>query len=126
MFAIGCVQSQHCHTGRCPTGVATQDKGRQRAIVVPDKAQRVHRFHRNTLQALGELVGAAGLSHPSDLKPHHIVRRVHHNEVRLVSSLYKFVQPGELLRDPSAHAVFAAYWPMASAHSFDPQGLASA
>ncbi|MFT4046910.1 MAG: FMN-binding glutamate synthase family protein [Solimonas sp.] len=126
MFALGCVQSQHCHTDRCPTGIATQDKGRQRAIVVPDKAQRVAHFHRNTLRALGELVGAAGLSHPSDLRPHHIVRRVHHNEVRLVSSLYKFLEPGELLRDPSAHALYALYWPMASAHSFDPQGLASA
>jgi glutamate synthase domain-containing protein 2 len=31
MFAIGCIQSQSCHTNRCPTGVATQDKVRQRA-----------------------------------------------------------------------------------------------
>jgi hypothetical protein len=54
------------------------------------------------------------------------VRRVHHNEVRLVSSLYKFLEPGELLRNPAAHAIYAMYWPMASAHSFDPQGLASA
>jgi glutamate synthase domain-containing protein 2 len=126
MFALGCVQSQSCHTDKCPTGVATQDRGRQRALVVPDKAQRVHRFHDNTLRALGALVGAAGLSHPRDLRPHHIVRRVSHNEIRLVSSLYKFLAPGELLRNPSAHGVYETYWPMASAHSFDPQGLASA
>ena len=25
MFALGCIQSQHCHTDQCPTGVATQD-----------------------------------------------------------------------------------------------------
>jgi glutamate synthase domain-containing protein 2 len=25
MFAIGCIQSQSCHTNKCPTGVATQD-----------------------------------------------------------------------------------------------------
>src|SRR3546814_13160004 len=59
MFALGCVQSRSCHTDRCPTGVATQDKARQRALVVPDKAERVRNFHHNTLPALGELVGAA-------------------------------------------------------------------
>jgi glutamate synthase domain-containing protein 2 len=65
MFAVGCIQAQSCHTGECPTGVATQDPLRQRAIVVPDKAERVASFHRNTLHALAELVAAAGLSHPS-------------------------------------------------------------
>lgn len=125
MFALGCVQSQSCHTDRCPTGVATQNKSRQRALVVPDKAQRVANFHDSTLRALGELIGAAGLKHPGDLRPHHIVRRVSGSEVRLLSDLYKFMQPGELLENPSAHGVYKMYWPMASASSFDPQGLAS-
>ena len=52
MFALGCIQSQSCHTDRCPTGIATQDKLRQRALVVPDKAERVANFHRNTLKAV--------------------------------------------------------------------------
>jgi glutamate synthase domain-containing protein 2 len=46
MFAVGCLQSQQCHTDRCPTGVATQDKLRQRAIVLADKSVRVAHFHR--------------------------------------------------------------------------------
>ena len=53
MFAIGCIQSQTCHTDRCPTGVATQDRGRQRALVVPDKAERVSNFHRATHRGAG-------------------------------------------------------------------------
>ena len=122
MFALGCVQSQSCHTDRCPTGVATQDPRRQRALVVEDKSQRVFHFHHNTLHALGELVGAAGLSHPNELRPRHIVRRVTGNEIRLMSNLYKFLQPGELLANPSAHAVYEMYWPLASAHNFDPVG----
>ena len=65
MFAIGCIQSQSCHTDRCPVGVATQDPSRQRALVVPDKAERVRNFHAATLYALKELVAAAGLQHPS-------------------------------------------------------------
>jgi len=64
MFAIGCIQSQSCHTNRCPTGVATQDKVRQRALVVPDKAERVHNFHRNTLQALAEMLALIA-GHPA-------------------------------------------------------------
>jgi len=126
MFALGCVLSQSCHTDRCPTGVATQNKSRQRALVVPDKAQRVANFHNSTLRALGELIGAAGLKHPGDLRPHHIVQRVSSNEVRLLTDLYKFIEPGELLENPSAHGVYKMYWPMASSGSFDPQRLASA
>jgi len=121
MFALGCVQSQSCHTDHCPTGVATQDPRRQRALVVGDKSQRVYHFHRNTLHALGELVAAAGLEHPGDLQPHHIVRRVSGSEIRLLSNLYKFVKPGELLTSPAAHAVYETYWARASSHSFDAQ-----
>lgn len=121
MFALGCIQSLSCHTSKCPTGVATQDKLRQRALVVGDKATRVANFHRNTLLALGELIGAAGLEHPCELTPHHIVRRVSGNEIRLVANLYKFLKPGELLTNPAAHAVYEMYWPMASSQSFNPQ-----
>src|SRR6201993_4617986 len=90
MFAVGGVQSRSCHTDRCPTGVATQDPRRQRALVVEDKSQRVFHFHQNTLHALGELTGAAGLTHPNELRPRHIVRRVSNDEIRLMSDLYKF------------------------------------
>jgi glutamate synthase domain-containing protein 2 len=69
MFALGCIQAQVCHTDRCPTGVSTQNLWRQRALVVDDKTARVRQFHQSTLAALGELVGAAGLAHPRDLRP---------------------------------------------------------
>jgi glutamate synthase domain-containing protein 2 len=42
----------------------TQDPSRQRALVVGDKWVRVKNFHVATLQALPELVAAAGLDHP--------------------------------------------------------------
>jgi glutamate synthase domain-containing protein 2 len=121
MFSLGCIQSQSCHTDHCPTGVATQDPLRQRALVVVDKAQRVANFHRNTMHALGELTGAAGLSHPSELEPRHIVRRLSGHEIRLVANLYKFLKPGELLETEVQQAVYQVYWPMASSHSFEPK-----
>jgi glutamate synthase domain-containing protein 2 len=36
MFAVGCIQAQQCHTGHCPTGVTSQDRSSQRAVVVSD------------------------------------------------------------------------------------------
>ena len=110
MFALGCIQAQSCHTGKCPTGVTTQDPLRQRALVVPDKADRVASFHHNTLAALSELIAAAGLTHPAQFRPHHIVRRVAHNDVRLFSNLYPFLQPGELLDGEAEQPVFKAFW----------------
>ena len=120
MFALGCIQAQTCHTGKCPTGVTTQDHLRQRALVVGDKAERVYHFHRNTLLALAELIGAAGISHPSQLGPQHVMRRVSINEVRLVSALIKFLKPGDLLENRAEHPVYAAFWKMANSRSFAP------
>ncbi len=119
MFALGCLQAQSCHTGRCPTGVATQDPVRQQALVVPDKAERVFHFHQNTLMALQELVQAAGLQHPRQITSHHLVRRVSENEVRLLAKLLPSTPPGALLTDLAAqHAVFTTYWERASAERF--------
>ena len=125
MFALGCIQAQHCHTGACPTGVTTQDPLRQRALVVPDKIERVYRFHQNTLEALKELVQAAALEHPNQIRATHIVRRGNEHEVRLLANLLPFVQPGELLAAMRGevrwpHAVYELYWPRAQAHSFAP------
>ena len=123
MFALGCIQSQTCHTGTCPTGVATQDPLRQRALVVPDKAQRVAHFHKNTLKALASLIAAAGLRDPSELKPRHIVRRVSPNKVMLASALLPYLEPGQLLdpaQEENLSEVFATYWPIARADSFQP------
>lgn len=120
MFAVGCVQSRTCNTNRCPTGVATQDPLRQRALVVEDKADRVANFHRNTLRALSEMLAAAGCRMPSELGPHHIVRRVNATEIKLYSKLFPFLAPGELLDDKPDHPLYATSWQMARADSFDP------
>lgn len=118
MFAVGCIQSQSCHTNKCPTGVATQDPLRQRAVVVEDKAQRVANFHRNTLHALAELLAAAGLAHPSELRPHHLVRRVSSTEVKLFSQLLTYLEPGELLREGERREFYRAAWALARPDSF--------
>jgi glutamate synthase domain-containing protein 2 len=118
MFALGCIQAQSCHTGKCPTGVTTQDPQRARALVVPTKAERVYHFHESTLIALKELVQAAGLTHPNQITAAHIVRRSAGQSVKLLDSLLPFVRPGELLRGELSQQVFRTYWPRAQAASF--------
>jgi glutamate synthase domain-containing protein 2 len=120
MFALGCIQSQNCHTDRCPTGVATQDPTRWRKLDVADKAERVRMFHDNTLKALKELIAAAGLRHPNEIGPEHVIRRVSSTEVRSLAALYHFVAPGELLGGVPDHAVFRVFWQAARADTFAP------
>jgi len=117
MFALGCIQSQSCHTDRCPTGVATQERARQRALVVADKSERIYNFHRATLEALAELVGAAGLDHPTEFAPMHFSRRVSADEVKSFAELYPTLEPGELLAG-SGDKRFEIPWAMASAKEF--------
>lgn len=121
MFALGCIQSMSCHTDRCPTGIATQDPKRWRKLDVPDKAGRVAEFHANTLHAFRDLLCAAGLEHPDQLGPEHILRRVSPTEVRSLAALYRFLRPGELLggRIPE-HAVFQDFWQAARSDAFMP------
>lgn len=125
MFALGCIQAQTCHTGACPTGVTTQDPQRQKALVVPDKTERVYRFHHNTLEALKELVQAAGLQHPREISASHIVRRRADHDVRLLANELSFVKPGALVaamagQAPWPHKVYELYWPLARSASFAP------
>ena len=121
MFALGCIQAQHCHTGACPTGVTTQDPLRQQSLVVPDKAERVHNFHQETLHALKELVQAAGLNHPREITAHHIVRRGTDHRVRsLAQTVLTQIPDGALLQDDlsALPLIYQQAWPLAQAQRF--------
>jgi len=117
MFAVGCIQAQACHTGKCPVGVTSQDPSRQRAIVVADKSVRVANFHAATIEAMADLIAAAGLDTPSRLGPRHIYRRVSQQEYITYADLYPCLQPGELLAGCSNQR-YAEPWRTALAESF--------
>jgi glutamate synthase domain-containing protein 2 len=119
MFALGCIQAQTCHTGNCPTGVTTQDPQRQLALVVPSKGERVHNFHAHTLEALQELMQAAGLQTPHDFTPRHIMRRVSETATLHLSDLVDTLAPSALLQaDISSLPAVFSDWPLVSADSF--------
>ena len=88
-----------------------------------DKAERVYRFHQNTLDAVRELTQVAGLRHPGEFRTTHLVRRVSHSDVRLLANLLPSVRAGELLEAAAGradwpHAVYRLYWDCATPHSF--------
>jgi len=120
MFALGCIQALNCHTGRCPSGVATQDPRRGNKLDVPLKSERVYNYHTKTLDALQNLLEASGLNHPSELGPEHIVRRVSKTKVQSYLDLYPFLEPGVLLEGETGLTVFDKYWKCAQPDTFEP------
>jgi glutamate synthase domain-containing protein 2 len=72
MLAIGCVQAQICHTGRCPVGVTTQNRWLQRAIRPGDKAERLAQYLLALRGELYSLSRACGVAHPSLVTADHL------------------------------------------------------
>lgn len=123
MFALGCVQSESCHTDRCPVGVATQNPWRQRALVVPDKADRVYNYHRATVAAMQEVVATVGLDHPGQLAPEHLCRRTSDSEILTADQVYRFLDTGDLLT-ATGNGRYEQAWARAQAESFLPRSRA--
>ena len=121
MFSLGCIQSLSCHTDKCPTGVTTQDPSRNRALVVPHKIERVYNYHRATLHALAELIAAAGLDHPQQIRSIHFSQRTSTTEVQSFARLYPSLRPGELI-DGTSDPRFREPWAMAQAETFAAAG----
>ena len=124
MFSIGCIQAQACHTNHCPVGVATQDPLRQRALVVPDKSERVFRFHENTLKALAEMTGAAGLASPGDFLPHHLLMRESDRNMVTGEDVYPYLPEGFLLREDEDDHGYLMRWHRSRSSSFEPFDVA--
>ncbi len=100
MLAIGCIQSLKCNKNTCPTGVATQDPHYMQALHIDDKAKRTTSFHESTVESVAEMIGAMGLQSTSQLKPWHRVRRTDFTEIKNYSELFKYLEPGALLKEP--------------------------
>jgi len=102
-----------------PTGVATQDRTRQRALVVGDKLERVANFHASTMHSLIEFTAAAGLDHPNEFQPMHFSRRVSPREVMTLQNSIRCSRGRAAARTSDPR--FRDAWDMASAASFRPQ-----
>lgn len=69
MLAIGCIQAQKCHTGHCPTGVATHSRWLTRGLDPADKSARLANYVDGLRFELLRLAHACGVPHPRLLTP---------------------------------------------------------
>ena len=99
MLALGCIQALRCNSGHCPTGITTLNPALVYGLDGGDKTPRVTRFQAATVGGLLELLGAMGLSHPRELGPHHVFRRVSDSHVRTFAQIHEFLPEGALLAD---------------------------
>ncbi len=99
MFSLGCIQALRCNANDCPVGVATQNPGLSKGLVITHKTERVANFHKATVHAFLETLGAAGLAHPDWLRPWHIHRRISEISNLTYSEIYHYLHKGDLLGD---------------------------
>jgi glutamate synthase domain-containing protein 2 len=65
LLSIGCIQSQRCHTDRCPTGVATQNPRLARGLDPSLKSVRCANYIATLRFELLRLARACGVDHPA-------------------------------------------------------------
>jgi len=118
MFSVGCIQAIRCHANTCPTGVTTQDPKRIKALVIKDKAPHVRNYHKLTMEAFLDLVGAMGLETPDELKPNMIFYRINEANSKSFSDLFHYIEPGHLLDNDNIHPYFAEDWNVSSVDHF--------
>ena len=118
MFALGCIQSRHCNQDTCPTGIATQNPSRYKALDVEDKSARVANYHTSTIENLMELIAAAGLDHLDELEPRHINHRVNGADVRNYAELHPCLANRCLLDDGKIPEGWRQDWQQAAPDSW--------
>jgi len=69
MLAIGCIQAQRCHSGHCPTGVATQNKWLMRGLDPQLKSNRLANYLITLRKEIMQLTRACGFEHPAQITP---------------------------------------------------------
>jgi glutamate synthase domain-containing protein 2 len=115
MFSLGCIQSRSCNTDRCPTGIATQNPSRNKALAVEDKSKRVENFHREMIENLVELLALSGLDNLEELEPRHINQRVKGTVIKNYAELYPVITSRCLLSDNDVPDNWQKDWAMANA-----------
>ena len=94
MMSLGCIQALQCDSGKCPVGIATQDKRLYRGIDISDKRVRVFNFHQNTMKAVAELMEACGFRSLTDVTAKSFHRRITRSETRSLQEIYFNDRPG--------------------------------
>ncbi len=97
MLALGCIQALLCHTNKCPTGVATTDPKYIRGLDVTDKSLRVANYHKATIKAFTDIVGAMGYDSECLIQRGDIFRRQTDGVVKSYEDIFPTVAEGVLV-----------------------------
>ena len=95
MLALGCIQALECNDNNCPTGIATQKKHLTAGLNVKDKANRVAKFHNETVQSFVEFMGSTGADKLSKIRRHHVYRRISQDQIKTYEEIYPSLKIGE-------------------------------
>lgn len=120
MLALGCIQARQCNTNKCPTGIATSNENLVAGLVPSDKRVRVYNYHRQTIHAFAELLGASGLTCTSQISRHSVHRRISGDSVKSYATLFPYIERGSFLTN-EAPAAYKEFIQMASPYDFAPQ-----
>jgi glutamate synthase (ferredoxin) len=72
LMAVGCIQAQRCHTGHCPSGVATQNKWLMHGLDPTLKSARLANYIITLRKELLQLSRACGVCHPALVDGDHL------------------------------------------------------
>jgi glutamate synthase domain-containing protein 2 len=117
MFALGCIQSLRCNENTCPTGVATSNPRRGKALLPLEKGPRVAHYHKNTLHSFVELAGAVGVHNKQGLVPELIRHRQDDGHSVSYDAYANYILPGAIL-DGTAPRLYLKPWHACSSRSF--------
>ena len=73
LLSLGCIQSLHCHTGGCPTGIATPNVSAQRAIDLDAASERVATYAKTLIKETQMLAESCGHSDPTKISPYDVM-----------------------------------------------------
>jgi glutamate synthase domain-containing protein 2 len=118
MLALGCVQSLVCNTNRCPTGIATQNPELMHGLLVEDKAERVARFHEETIRAAVDISSSAGVNSPSKINRSHLFRRINQQQIKRFDEIFPEQTPEAFRQEPYPQA-YSHYITEAAAERFN-------
>lgn len=90
MIATGCIQAKKCHTGYCPTGIATHNKWLQAGLHPDVAGKKLANFIQTFRNEIAALAHAAGYDHPSKLTMNDIEVSAGPNVFKTLKELYGY------------------------------------
>jgi glutamate synthase (ferredoxin) len=111
MLSVGCIQAQRCHTGKCPTGVATQDKWLAHGLDPDLKSVRAANYIKTLRRDLLKVSEACGVEHPAFIGASSVEMVDNLSDGRLLDEVYRYRPGWGLPSDADAAALLALMRP---------------